>query len=94
MYLKIMKFANKHDDDSTVVYSIYDNVLNVLFRPDQSSTRVTVETPMFAEIEFMDGGTRTVPVTGNCYIMNEHGKTISHFFPSVFASHGVAMPVG
>jgi hypothetical protein len=79
MYLKIMSGENCADSDSRKTFRLLDDVIAVRFdrndnQPDRPSVTIT----------FGKGPGETYWPEGNCYLMNDNGKTI--------ASFGVAPP--
>lgn len=80
MYLKLMSGENASDDDSRKQYILLSGVKSVEFHRDDPDGRekLPLSGPM-AAVEFENGDSRWYPVNGNCYLMNDQGKTISSF---------------
>jgi hypothetical protein len=78
MFLQIMSGEGCADSDSRKSFRLLDDVTAVVFSR-------TSEGPT-AEVTFGEGPGETFWLAGNCYLMNDQGKTI--------ASFGVAPPGG
>lgn len=87
--LKVMSNEDIPDNDARKTYCLYSDVDSVSFSRQSDGTAMahlwvkepvkTAMVPGFVEVE------KHVQVTGNCYLMNENGKTISTFSPARYA---------
>jgi hypothetical protein len=91
MYLKIMGAENAPDDDSRVCFRILDDVTAVNFErivapkdEHKPENRLIANRGPKAEVTFRAAPgappyTETFWPEGNCYLMNENGRTIATF---------------
>lgn len=71
MYLKIMSGENAADSDSRKSYEILDNVASAKFE--------RIDGEPVVHVVFDDGDVEDYTISGNAYVMNESGRTISTF---------------
>lgn len=74
LIIKMMSSEDAEDADTRKCYELFTNVVNVGFNRDGPS-KVPVMVVIFADADDPEA----FEVTGNVYIMNENGKTISSF---------------
>lgn len=89
LVLKIMHDEDLADDDSRKHFTLVSNVSSVRFVQDPVTEyeRTFFKNPkpeefsaQFAVCEMVGGGTHRYIVTGNCYVMNDRGRTIETFW--------------
>lgn len=88
LLLKIMSNENIPDNDSRKTFNLYADIVSAHFNRHEDGSATahlwvrepvkTAEVPGFVEVE------KYVDVTGNCYLMNDNGKTIATFCPSKY----------
>lgn len=77
LIVKIMSGCNEPDDHTTSTYRLLTGVLSVNFTRDDHGLA-------YAELLFdTSDDTETFELSGNVYVMNESGKTISSFGSAV-----------
>lgn len=78
LIVKVMSDESIPDEDSRKVHRVYSDVERVHFVRQANGVTSAILTTKNDEI-------LEVVLNGNCYIMNENGKTISSFCPSKYA---------
>lgn len=74
MFLKMMSAENVADSDSRKSFQLIDHVSSVAFIREGVDAFVNV----YPDNDNGDESTR-FPVVGNCYLMNDEGRTIAQF---------------
>jgi hypothetical protein len=71
MFVKIMSGEVVPDSDMCKCFRLIDGVVSADF--NREGKRPT------AFVTFDDGGSETYDLNGNCYLMNDSGKTVASF---------------
>lgn len=86
MFLKMMGAGPAPDNDSRQVFTLLDEVTVAQFgrllndkEAEKPEHRLVADHGPYVDVTFRDGSTERYYPEGNCYLMNDTGKTIASF---------------